>query len=113
MKYLITTLFLSAALALTGCQQKAAVTTDTSVPVAVVNGTPITRDFFEFYVKGISGKTSGELTKEQRDLALDNLVRAELVAQQADKDGVTANPDTQHLIELTRLNVLQQTVSER
>jgi peptidyl-prolyl cis-trans isomerase C len=113
MKYLITTLLMSAALALTGCQQKAAGTADTSAPVAVVNGTSISRDFFEFYVKGISGKTSGELTKEQRDLALDNLVRAELVAQQADKDGITANQDTQHMIELTRLNVLQQTVSER
>jgi peptidyl-prolyl cis-trans isomerase C len=107
---------LSAVLALSGCQQKGAgaASSDTSAPVAVVNGIPISRDFFDFYVKTLSGgKSPSDLTKEQREVALDNLVRAELVAQQADKDGITADKNTQHMIELTRLNVLQQTVSER
>ena len=116
MKYITTVLLMSVVLALSGCQQKGAgsASSDTSAPVAVVNGTPISRDFFEFYVKAIAGgKSSSELTKEQRDLALDQLIRAELTAQQADKDGITADKDTQHMIELTRLNVLQQTVSER
>jgi peptidyl-prolyl cis-trans isomerase C len=116
MKYLtVTAVLLSAVLALSGCQQKGAgaASSDASAPVAVVNGTPISHDFFDFYVKTISGKAASDLTKEQRELALDNLVRAQLVAQQADKDGITADKDTQHMIELTRLNVLQQTVSER
>ena len=106
----------TAALLLSACQPKgaSAPAADSSPPVATVNGTPITRDFFEFYIKGIAGgKSSSELTKEQRDLALDNLVRAEVVAQQADKDGTLREAETQQLLEISRLNVLQQVVSER
>jgi peptidyl-prolyl cis-trans isomerase C len=83
-------------------------------PVATVNGTPIGRDLYEFFVKGISGgKSSKDLTAEQRNLALDNLVRAQLVAQQAEKDGVTKEKDVVNMMELQHLNLLQQTVSER
>ena len=52
-------------------------------PVATVNGTAISRDTFDFYVKNVAGKASSELTAEQRTQLLDNLVRAEIVAQQA------------------------------
>src|SRR5437016_11663964 len=67
-------LLLAAALAALGaCQPKTAATAgDVSPPVATVDGTPISRDFYEFYIKGISGKTSAELPPEQRSLALDN-----------------------------------------
>ena len=107
---------LIAVLGLAACQQKAAAPAAASEgpPVATVNGTPIGREFFEFYVKGISGgKTSKELTPEQRNLALDNLVRVEVLAQQADKDGVTKEKDFVNILELQRLNLLQQVSSER
>ncbi|TLZ17340.1 MAG: hypothetical protein E6K30_09630, partial [Gammaproteobacteria bacterium] len=80
-------LLLAAALAALGaCQPKTAATAgDVSPPVATVDGTPISRDFYEFYIKGISGKTSAELAPEQRSLALDNLIRARLVAEEAAK----------------------------
>jgi peptidyl-prolyl cis-trans isomerase C len=102
--------------ALAACQPKGAATTaaaDTSPPLATVNGTAITQNFFDFYIKAISGKKPGDLTPEQQSQALDNLIRAQLVAQQADKDGVEKTTDTQDLLELTRLNVLQQTMEER
>jgi peptidyl-prolyl cis-trans isomerase C len=100
---------------LVACQSKgsapgAGATADT---LATVNGTPITQNFFEFYIKAISGKPSASLSPDQHQQALDNLIRAELVAQQAHKDGVDKTADTQDLLELTRLNVLQQTMSER
>ena len=45
--------------ALAACQPKTATTaTDVSPPVASVNGTPISRDFYEFYIKGITGGKS-------------------------------------------------------
>ncbi len=45
--------------ALAACQPKgtasaAAAGSDTSPPVATVNGAPISRDFYEFYIKGIT-----------------------------------------------------------
>ncbi len=102
--------------ALAACQPKGAATTaaaDTSPALATVNGTPITQNFFDFYIKAISGKKPGDLTPEQQSQALDNLIRAQLVSQQADKDGVDKTTDTQDLLALTRLNVLQQTMEER
>ncbi len=80
--------------------------------MATVNGEPITHDFYEFYIKGISNKSSAELTQEQRARALDNLIHATLVAQQATKDGLDKSGDTPYLLQLSRLNVLQQAVSD-
>jgi peptidyl-prolyl cis-trans isomerase C len=103
-------------LSLAACHPKSEGTAgaaDTSPAIATVNGTPISRNFFESYIKAITGKASADLTTEQRSQALDNLIRAQLVGQQAAKDGVDKNPDTSALLELTRLNVLQQAVSEK
>jgi len=112
-------LILAGLLALTACQPKGADTqTETGLndgkpPVATVNGEPISQVFFASYIKAISGKTPADLTPEQRSQALDNLVRGKLIAQQARKDGMLSNPDTASLVELSRLNVLEQAVSER
>lgn len=101
--------------ALAACQPKGTATTgDTSPPVATVNGAPISRDFYEFYIKGITqGKASADLTAQQRTAALDNLIRARLIGEQAAKEGLDKSGDTAYLLELSRLNVLQQTVEER
>jgi len=109
---------LAAALAILGalgaCQPKTAGTAEGSAPVATVNGSPISRDFYEFYIKGITGgKGSAELTAQQRELALDNLIRARVVSDEAAKEGLDKSSDTAALLELSRLNVLQQAVSDR
>ncbi|HEY8508703.1 MAG TPA: peptidylprolyl isomerase [Steroidobacteraceae bacterium] len=85
--------------------------TDGKPPVATVNGTPLSNQYFEFYVKTVTGKTPAELQPEQRDQVLDNLIRAYVVADQARKDGVDKEPDTAALLELSRVNVLQQAAS--
>ena len=100
--------------AVAACQPKSTATsTDTSPPVATVNGVPITRDFYEFYIKGITqGKSSGDLTAQQRAAALDNLIRARLVGEEALKQGLDKNGDNPYLLEISRLNVLQQAVEQ-
>ncbi len=115
MKYSRVLLLAVVLTALGACQPKTAapsVAADTSPPVATVNGTPITRAFYDFYIKGISGKNPSELTPQQRGLALDHLVDAELVAQKATKDGLDTSGDTAYLLEMSRLNVLNQAASE-
>jgi peptidyl-prolyl cis-trans isomerase C len=100
---------------LCACQPKnAAVPGDKSPPVAIVDGTPISRDFYDFYVKGITGgKAPTELNAQQRSAALDNLIRARLVAEQATKDGLDTSGDTAYLLQLSRLNVLEQAEQDR
>lgn len=86
----------------------------TSSPVATVNGTPIGQAFYNFYIKGLTnGRSPADLTPQQRSQALDNLIRAELMAQQAVKEGLDKNPDTASLLELSRMNVLQQALTEK
>ncbi len=102
-------------LGIAACQPKAStspIAQDSSPPVATVNGTHISRGFFDSYIKAISGKSTAELTPEQRSQALDNLIRAEVVAQHAVQEGLDKNPDTATMLELTRLNVLQQATAE-
>ena len=110
-----TLLFAVALAGLAACQPKTAgPAADTSPPVATVNGVPISRDFYDFYIRGISGgKAPADLTPEQRSAALDNLIRARLVGEQAVKEGLDRTGDTRHLLELSRLNVLEQAVQER
>jgi peptidyl-prolyl cis-trans isomerase C len=109
-------LFLLMLAALAACQPKTAgpVASDNSPAVATVNGVPITRSFYDFYIKGITGgKSAADLTAEQRTVALDNLIRAQVVAEQASREGLDKSGDTAYMLELARLNVLQQAVEER
>src|SRR3569833_945444 len=102
--------------ALAACQPKGAATggtADTSPTLATVICTAITQNFFNFYIKSVTGKEANTLTQDQRSTALDNHVRAQVVAQQALKENVDKIADTQDLLELTRLNVQQQTMEER
>jgi len=91
-----------------------AASAESSAPVVIVNGTPISREFFDYYAKGLAGKnTIAELTPEQKQQALDNLIRAQVIAQEASKEGLDKDPGIAALLELARLNVLQQAVSDR
>ncbi|NJR71526.1 MAG: hypothetical protein HC771_25145 [Synechococcales cyanobacterium CRU_2_2] len=55
-------------------------------PVAVVNGTPISRDVWNLYIKTRhAGKSAGDLTAEEQTAALDELIGMYAGAQEADK----------------------------
>lgn len=107
-----------ALVALAACQPKSpsgtASESSTSSPtVATVDGTPISRDFYEFYIKGVTGKTSSDLSPEQRTQALDNLIRAQLIAEEAHKESLDTQADTAQLLKMERLNVLEQALSQK
>jgi peptidyl-prolyl cis-trans isomerase C len=109
---ILKTLPLAALVLLTACN-KASPPADTSIkpaekPVATINGTPISREMFEYYVKNTAGKPIGELTVEQRSQLLDNLVRGEVIAQESIKEGLDKTGDTASLLALSRLQILQQ-----
>jgi peptidyl-prolyl cis-trans isomerase C len=82
-------------------------------PLVTVNGKAISQELFEDYVKAIAGKPSSELTQEDRDQIKENLVRIELIAQQAEKDGLTKDPEIANRLELSRLNLLQQASAQK
>jgi peptidyl-prolyl cis-trans isomerase C len=105
-------LLAAAVLALGACQPKASAPADTSPPVATVNGQPVSRDLYEFYVKSVTGKTSADLPADIRGKLLDNLVHGEVIAQQAVKEGLDKSGDTAYILELSRLNVLGQAVGD-
>ena len=119
MKYPRILCLTAALVALAACQPKspsgtASESSSSSPTVASVDGTPISRDFYEFYIKGVtSGKTSSELSPEQRSQALDNLIRAQLIAEEAQKENLDTQPDTAQLIKMERLNVLEQALSQK
>ena len=114
MKLFKISLFTLTAMSLAACQPKTATAPTAPVDtVATVNGTAISRNLYNDFIKGaLQGKDPSTLTQAQKDEALDNLVRAELVAQQADKNGLTKEPQTIDMIELSRLNAVEQAFSE-
>ena len=103
-----------AALALVAaCKQKPAEAPAAApaAPVATVNGKAIGADLLETYVKAAAGRSLSELSPEQRAEAVDALVRMQLLADEADKQGVTKDKNTLAMLDLSRLEVLQRTVT--
>jgi peptidyl-prolyl cis-trans isomerase C len=82
-------------------------------PLVTVNGKAISEELFEEYVKAVAGKPSSELSQDDRDQIKDNLVRIELIAQQAEKDGLTKDPEVATRLELSRLNLIQQAFAQK
>jgi peptidyl-prolyl cis-trans isomerase C len=121
MKHLRILCLAAALVALAACQQFKSPSSSasqsslaTSSPaVATVDGTPITRDFYEFYIKGVTGKTSSDLTPDQRTQALDNLIRAQLIAHEAVQEGLNKQPETAQIMQMERLNILEQALSQK
>jgi peptidyl-prolyl cis-trans isomerase C len=114
---ILRTLPLAALMLLAACNNKTAPTADAAKPaekpVATVNGVPISREMFDYYVKNTAGKPVTELTPDQRAQLLDNLVRGEVIAQQAQKDGLDKTGDTASLLALSRLQILEQAGAEQ
>ena len=103
--------------ALAACQPKGAAPSagsDTSTVLATVNGTPITENFLDAYVKALSqGKASAStITADQRSQVVDQLIRTQLVAQQAEKEGLDKLGETANELAVTRLDILQRTEAE-
>jgi len=94
-------------LLLAACTPHQSATDTDSKPVATVNGKPVSRDLFNFLAKNMANKAPTDMTEEQRNQLLDNLIRAEVVAQQAEKDGLDKKGDTKETLAVQRLQLLQ------
>lgn len=81
---------------------------DSSDVVATVNGHDISRNTYEQYALGVAGKPAADLTEEERSELLTSLVQAELIASQAEADGIGALPETRAAMDLSRLQILQR-----
>jgi peptidyl-prolyl cis-trans isomerase C len=77
------------------------------VPVATVNGNNITRAEFDFYVKQLTqGKGPVELTPDQKNQVLDQLIDMQLLATKGVQDGVENDPDVAARLHVARLRLL-------
>jgi peptidyl-prolyl cis-trans isomerase C len=113
-------LALGALLALAACSKPAATdkpadvaATPAKPPLVTVNGNPLSEQLFEEYAKALARKPASELTAEEREQVKENLVRIELIAQQAEKDGLTKDPEVATRLELSRLELLQQASAKK
>ncbi|HEX4153457.1 MAG TPA: peptidylprolyl isomerase [Steroidobacteraceae bacterium] len=73
--------------------------------VATVDGSPISRAEYDLYVKNLLQGKQQELTAEQKGQVLDDLINMQVLAEQAEKDGLQNDPDT-----VAQLHVLHQRV---
>jgi peptidyl-prolyl cis-trans isomerase C len=77
------------------------------VPVATVNGNNITRAEFDFYVKQLTqGKGPVELTPDQKNQVLDQLIDMQLLATKGVQDGLENDPDVAARLHVARLRLL-------
>jgi peptidyl-prolyl cis-trans isomerase C len=108
---------LGAVLAVAACSKsptdKAAEAPPAKPPIVTVNGKAISAELFEDYVKAVAQKPSSELPAEDVAQIKENLVRIELIAQQAEKDGLTREPELANRLELARLNMIQQAAAQK
>ena len=104
---------------LTACgktQQPAApAAADKSAPaaVAIVNGAPISRSEYDIYVKGLLQGKQQELTPEQKNQVLDEMISMQLMAAQAEKDGLDKDLETAAQLEVLRIRVLADAASQK
>jgi len=98
-------------------QPAAPAAADKSVPapvaVAVVNGTTISRAEFDIYVKGLLQGKQQELTPEQKNQVLDELISMQLLSAQAEKEALDKDPDTAAQLEILRIRVLADAASQK
>jgi peptidyl-prolyl cis-trans isomerase C len=76
-------------------------------PVAVVDGTPISREAYDDYLKSLlRGKPATDLTADDKNQVLDQMINMQLLAAQAEKDGLDKDQDVMTRIAMLRTQVL-------
>jgi peptidyl-prolyl cis-trans isomerase C len=99
-----------------GQQAAAPAATDkpTTPPVAVVDGTPISRDAYDDYLKGLlRGKPQTDVTADEKNQVLDQMINMQLIATQAEKDGLEKDPDVATRVALLRTQILADAAAQK
>jgi peptidyl-prolyl cis-trans isomerase C len=82
--------------------------------VAIVNGVALTRPEFDIYEKNLLRNAKVQsLTAEQQSQVLDDLVTMQIMAAQAEKDGLENDPDTQAQLALLHMRVMADAGSQK
>ena len=82
--------------------------------VAVVDGTPISRDAYDDYLKGLlRGKPATDVTADEKNQVLDQMINMQLIATQAEKDGLEKDPDVATRIALLRTQILADAAAQK
>ena len=83
-------------------------------PVAIVDGTPISREAFDDYLKGLlRGKPATDVTPDEKNQVLDQMINMQLIAAQAEKDGLEKDPDVATRIALLRTQILADAAAQK
>src|SRR5882757_204335 len=83
-------------------------------PVAIVDGTPISREAYDDYLKGLlRGKPATDVTADEKNQVLDQMINMQLIATQADKEGLEKDPDVATRIALLRTQILADAATEK
>ena len=83
-------------------------------PVAIVDGTPISRDSFEDYLKGLlRGKPEADVTAEEKDKVLDQMINMQLIATQGEKEGLDKDPEVATRLALVRTQILADAAAQK
>jgi peptidyl-prolyl cis-trans isomerase C len=83
-------------------------------PVATVDGTPISRAQYDTYLKSLlQGRSVTELTTDQKNQVLDEMINMNLLANQGLKDGVDKDPDIAARLDVLRMRVLADAESQK
>jgi peptidyl-prolyl cis-trans isomerase C len=94
-------------------QQAAAPEKPAAPPVATVDGSPISRVEYDIYLKSLlQGRPTTELTTEQRNQVLDEMVSMQVLATQAMKEGLDKDPEVAARVSVLRMRVLADTESQ-
>jgi peptidyl-prolyl cis-trans isomerase C len=85
-----------------------------AAPVAIVNGSPISHEVYDVYLKSLlQGKPATDLTPEQKGQVLDDLIKMDLISEQGLKDGLDKDPDVAARLQILRLRVLADAESQK
>jgi peptidyl-prolyl cis-trans isomerase C len=83
-------------------------------PVATIDGTPISRTQYEIYLKSLlQGRPTTELTAEQRNQVLDEMISMQLLATEGGRDGLDKDPDVAARLDVLRMRVLADADSQK
>ncbi len=99
-----------------GQQAAAPAATDkaASPPVATVDGTSISREQFEDYLKSLlRGKPVTDVTAEEKNQVLDQMINMQILSTLGEKDGLDKDPDVASRIALLRTQILADAAAQK
>jgi peptidyl-prolyl cis-trans isomerase C len=83
-------------------------------PVATVNGTAISREAYDDYLKGLlRGKPATDVTPDEKNQVLDQMINMQLIAAQAEKDGLDKDPDVATRLALLRTQIMADAAAQK